>query len=79
MCSRCRRSEAAGLELPALAPRKAGEGGQRARRRCMLGLLSAELHSSVERELWRARERLARDTFGGQMKKQQVNIRRIYF
>lgn len=50
------------LEPLLLHPRKAGDGGQRMRRRCMLGLLSAELQSSVETELWRARERLARDT-----------------
>lgn len=62
MCSRCRRSEAAPLKILLLHPRKAGEGGQRMRRRCMLGLLSAELQSSVERELWRAKERLARET-----------------
>lgn len=34
------------------------------RRRCVLGLLSAELQSSVETELWRAKERLARETWG---------------
>lgn len=62
MCSRCRRSDAVPLGPALLHPRKAGDGGQRTRRRCMLGLLSAELQSSVETELWRARERLARDT-----------------
>lgn len=41
----------------------------------MLGLLSAELHSSVERELWRARERLARDTLG-ERGKATVNIQK---
>lgn len=68
MCSRCSGSDAALFEPLLLHPRKAGDGGQRMRRRCMLGLLSAELQSSVETELWRARERLARDTFVGETK-----------
>lgn len=73
VCSRCWRSDAAPLEPLPLHPRKAGERGQRMWRRCMLGLLSAELHSSVETELWRARERLARDILRREETEREVN------